>query len=113
MISKNIIVVENDVVIFNVGKKGTAQPANVIEHNLYYAAAGSLQMGKEGPGAESLLDDPLFKDYEGATVAEDFSLSSGSPAVNAGMDLGYEKDFMNREVPQGRAPDIGAFESVE
>lgn len=113
LIRNNIIVVENDVVIFNVGKKGTAQPGNIIEHNLYYAAAGSLQMGKEGPGVEPLLEDPQVKNYEAATAAEDFSLLPGSPAANAGMTLGYEKDFVNREVPQGMAPDIGAFELVE
>lgn len=113
LIRNNIIVVENDVVIFNVGKKGTAQPENIIGHNLYYAAAGSLQMGKEGPGIEAVFDDPRLKNYEGATVPEDFSLSTGSPAANAGMVLGYEEDFMNSSVPRGDAPDIGAFEFIE
>lgn len=110
LIRNNIIVVENDIVIFNVGNKGTAQPANIIENNLYFAASGALNMGKEGPGAAPLFDNPLFEDYQNSTVPEDFLISMESPVIDAGLNLGYEVDFNNTKIPQGEAPDIGAFE---
>jgi MYXO-CTERM domain-containing protein len=40
----------------------------------------------------------------------DFDLLSGSPAVNQGAATSYTIDFLNRTVPSGSAPDIGAFE---
>jgi hypothetical protein len=110
LIRNNIIVVENDIVIFNVGNKGTAQPANIIENNLYFAASGALNMGKEGPGAAPLFDNPLFEDYQNSTVPEDFLISMESPVIDAGLNLGYEVDFNNTKIPQGETPDIGAFE---
>ena len=38
LIRNNIVVVENEVVIFNLGKNGNANPGNIIENNLYHAA---------------------------------------------------------------------------
>lgn len=35
-----------------------------------------------------------------------------SPLVDAGKDVGYDKDFSGTQVPQGKAPDIGAREFV-
>jgi hypothetical protein len=40
----------------------------------------------------------------------DFHLRSGSPAIDAGANLGYALDFDGRSVPQGGGVDIGAFE---
>jgi len=110
LIRNNIVVVENDIVIFNVGKNGTAQPANIIENNLYYAASGNLNMGKEGPGEPYIIADPLFKNYQKGEDASDFSITVGSPARNKGIDLGYMLDFINTAVPQENISDIGAFE---
>ena len=33
-----------------------------------------------------------------------------SPAIDAGVDVGLEKDIAGTIVPQGKAPDIGAYE---
>lgn len=109
-IRNNIIVIENDVVVFNVGKNGNAQPANIIENNLYYAASGTLNMGKEGPGNRPVFGNPLFVNYRGNAMVGDFSITSNSPAIDKGLDLGYETDFSNNKIPRGVAPDIGAFE---
>jgi parallel beta-helix repeat protein len=54
----------------------------------------------------SLNDDPLFT----STVTPDFSLQAGSPAINAGVDVGLTSDYRGMTVPQGSAPDIGAYE---
>ena len=42
--------------------------------------------------------------------AKDFSLQDGSPAIDAGLDLGYTEDFEDNPVPQGTVPDMGAFD---
>ncbi|MDR2057885.1 MAG: hypothetical protein LBP83_06330 [Dysgonamonadaceae bacterium] len=110
LIRNNIVVVENDIVIFNVGKNGTAQPANIIENNLYYAASGTLNIGKEGPGESCVIADPQFKNYIKGENTADFSITAESPARNKGIDLGYKFDFINTYIPQENIPDIGAFE---
>ena len=110
LIRNNIVVTENDVAIFNLGRKGNAQPKNIISNNLYYAAKGKLNIGKEGPGDSARFEDPLFKNYEHAATAEDFSILTNSPAINMGIDVGYEKDFAGTKIPQNIAADIGAFE---
>ena len=109
-IKNNIVVVENDIVIFNLGKNGTAQPYNIIENNLYYAASGDLNIGLEGPGEPHIIANPLFKDYGKGENASDFSITAGSPARNKGIDLGYKTDFIQTSIPQEETPDIGAFE---
>ena len=40
----------------------------------------------------------------------DFHLTPGSPCVDAGMDLGYKADLDGKPVPNGNAPDMGAYE---
>ena len=50
--------------------------------------------------------DPLFTD----PLSNDFTLQSISPAIDAGMDVGLTQDFDGNYVPQGSAPDIGAYE---
>ncbi|GAB6009954.1 choice-of-anchor Q domain-containing protein [Dysgonomonas reticulitermitis] len=109
-IKNNIVVVENDIIIFNVGKKGTATPNNIIENNLYYAASGELIMGKEGPGESYIIVDPLLTNYAKGNEPSDFSITIGSPARDKGLNLGYEEDFAGIPIPQGEIPDIGAFE---
>ncbi|MCF8242326.1 MAG: lamin tail domain-containing protein [Melioribacteraceae bacterium] len=47
----------------------------------------------------NVYDDPMFAD----TASMNYELTDGSPAVDAGIDLGYEYN--------GLAPDLGAFES--
>jgi hypothetical protein len=42
--------------------------------------------------------------------SHDLHLKHDSPAVDAGVDLGYAFDFDRKPVPAGSAPDIGAFE---
>jgi len=110
LIRNNIVVTENDVIIFNLGKNGTAKPDNIIENNLYWAASGELKMGLEGPGEPAIIADPLFLNYESGELATDFSLTQNSPAIDMGMDLGYQTDFNKTEIPQSEKPDLGAFE---
>ncbi|MEX0986096.1 MAG: choice-of-anchor Q domain-containing protein [Bacteroidales bacterium] len=110
LIRNNIVVVENDVVIFNLGKNGNANPGNIIENNLYHAASGSLNIGLEGPGRAAVFADPLLLNYQEGDNAVDFSITSGSPAIDAGRVLGYQVDLSGTSIPQNNKADIGAFE---
>jgi parallel beta-helix repeat protein len=51
---------------------------------------------------------PLFVDISGG----DFHLLSNSPCIDKGVDAGLVQDFEGNPVPQGPAPDIGAYEYV-
>jgi hypothetical protein len=79
---------------------------------LYFAASGTLKMGKEGPGEGAIFADPLFANYSGASRPEDFSILKDSPAIDKGLDLNYRHDFIRTAIPEGSAPDIGAFEFI-
>ena len=58
-----------------------------------------------GYDAHGGVTDPLF--VSGGT---NFHLQAASPAINAGADVGLTTDFAGVPVPQGSAPDIGAYE---
>jgi hypothetical protein len=57
-------------------------------------------------GAGERTGNPLFVDLTGGNL----SLQAASPAVDGGTNLGYTRDFADKTVPQGGAPDIGAYE---
>lgn len=76
----------------------------IHENNIYFIARIKDIGITPGPGEK--FADPLFKNVS----EKDFHLTSGSPAIDAGKDLKYNKDFEGRKVPEGSAPDIGAYE---
>ena len=94
----------------------------IFDHNLYYPAIaeggfawpgatgdfGAWQAWTEGTrrDAHSLTADPKVVDADAAN----FHLRAGSPATDAGADVGFSKDFDNTKVPQGRTPDLGPHE---
>jgi hypothetical protein len=45
--------------------------------------------------------------------SQDFHLQRMSPAIDAGLNLGYAADFEDSSVPVDGAADIGAFEYRE
>jgi hypothetical protein len=59
--------------------------------------------------AHSLLSNPLFVS-DTLDGPWDFRLQSGSSAVDAGVDVGIDRDFSDSPMPRGFAPDIGAHE---
>jgi hypothetical protein len=79
----------------------------VKENNIYYSADGSTSDPHGltlGPG--EMIINPGFVNLFG----KDYHLTSGSPAVDAGQNLGYTSDTEGQTVPNGSAPDIGAYE---
>lgn len=109
-VRNNIIITEKNIPIFNVGLNTIQHPNSIIENNLYYAASGKLETGHEGPGVSSVFANPLLVNYQAADQPADFSLTTGSPAIDHGSNLNYNTDFIGTMIPEGAASDIGAFE---
>ncbi len=74
---------------------------NVAAHNLFWAVTAQEYSGGVVDSAGGKIADPVFVDAAGG----DFHLGHVSPAIDAGMDVGYP--FV------GLAPDMGAYETNE
>jgi len=61
-----------------------------------------------GWDTNGLWEDPKFAN----AANNDFSLAPGSPLINTGATVGLTQDYEGNTIPQGAAPDIGAFEYV-
>ncbi len=85
----------NDFFWFNVEDK----PNTVTLRNNIFILGTPLGKGE-------IIANPLFVNME----AGDYHLNAGSPAIDAGIDLKYKRDFQNKKVPFGDAPDMGAYE---
>ena len=69
-----------------------------------YASYSAYQVaGYEAHGKNA---DPLFVNYAGGN----YQLSATSTLIDAGTSLGFTSDYAGATVPQGLAPDIGAYE---
>jgi hypothetical protein len=74
------------------------------DYNLFMGAVHIN--GGSTVGSHSLKADPKFVN----AGAGDLHLQSTSPAINKGLDIGFTTDLDNKVVPNGTAPDMGAFE---
>lgn len=93
-------------------------PAVSIDYNLYYNTEGdignidntnsypTLAAWQAATSQEvyGVNGDPLF------TSSTDFTLTSGSPAINTGADVGITYDYAANARPQNIYYDIGAYE---
>ena len=70
-----------------------------------YASASAWEAAASGV-TNTDGSDPDVKDAANA----DFMLNPESPAVNAGIDVGLSRDINGNPVPEGPAPDLGAYE---
>ena len=93
----------------------------IFDRNIYYP---DMTSGFEWPGGagnfeawqgwdngikrdqHSLSTDPKFV----RAIDHDFHLEKDSPAIDAGQVLGLTQDHDGKPVPQGKAPEIGAYE---
>jgi len=115
--SPNVTVKNN---IFVSGKYVTVLAGGEVgisyNNNLYYgggtdrfswlgSAYQSLATWKAASSQDvaSFETNPLF-------ASGSYHLDTGSPAINAGADIGISFDYDDNPVPYGDAPDIGAFE---
>ena len=86
------------------------QNGNIFSGGGTYSSVSSLSSSK-GYEKHSVSGNPLFKDVS----QKDYSLMSGSPAIDAGVDiskdsLGSPTDFLGTPRPQNGRFDIGAYE---
>jgi hypothetical protein len=72
-----------------------------FEYNEWSNASGD----RDSMGIDPDLD-PLFVDQ----ASHGYHLASSSFAIDRGHDVGLSRDFEANPVPQGNAPDIGAYE---
>jgi hypothetical protein len=83
------------------------------EYNLYYCIdrssyvdGGTFDVLGTPLGKDEIIANPLFVDFSN----RDLRLKAGSPAIDAGVNLGYKLDFDNNPVYSGNNPDMGAYE---
>lgn len=101
--------------------------ANTFHNNLFYSELAEAPVayisstgealsltafnGRDGVNGDvisgNLAGDPLFTDLS----ARNYLPLPGSPAIEAGLDLGYATDFVLADRLQGLAPDIGPLET--
>lgn len=95
----------NNIVYYDNYQTVTNSPSFTHDHNLLYSASGPITLGFSlGPG--EVVAKPNFVDV----TRFDPRLSPTSPALHAGVPLGYRLDFNNKVVRPNAPPDIGAFE---
>jgi len=86
--------------------------ASTHTNNLYYMVnmvSGSGIGYSLGSGEKT--GNPLFVNVAVVDLSLlDLRLLALSPAIDAGIDLGYSEDFEGKTVPAGSAPDLGAYE---
>lgn len=101
----------------------TNSPASTFKNNLYYGNTGTHFHGaKSGTDYTTLaawatasgetggqVANPLFQNASGAySLASDFTLEAGSPAIGAGTNVGLTTDYIG--LPLKTPPDIGALQ---
>ncbi len=101
-VSSSQLLVRNNIFYSSIGIANTGTFTH--NNNVYYMLNGA-SIGY-GLGSGEKVANPLFVNLGG----HDYHLQAGSPAINAGLNLGYTLDFDGRAVPQGGTPDIGAYE---
>ncbi|MFO7940978.1 MAG: right-handed parallel beta-helix repeat-containing protein [Bacteroidales bacterium] len=94
---------------------------SIIKNNVVYLTSESQEafhvadvtltnnlQNRTGENAKEdvIIENPKFMDVENL----DFRLTSTSPCIDAGTDVGLTHDFNNQPVPCNSLPDIGAFE---
>lgn len=89
----------NEYYVFN-----NAEHFRASFNSVNYTTLGTWQAGIGGD-ANSLNSDPLF-----VNVLSDWSIQTGSPCINAGVDVGLTQDINGN--PIVGLPDIGAYEFV-
>jgi hypothetical protein len=98
---------------------GAGNPSFLWSNTNYTSfSAFKTGSGQEANGlyANPLLNDPTY--HSNGFPTNSFTLQSGSPAINAGANLGAlglqssmgSRDFFGNTIPQGGAFDIGAHE---
>lgn len=96
-------------IVFDTDSRGTdnrIQNNIIVQSGGYYFDTATNGFTKSNNTLTTNISNVLFKD----AVNDDYHLTTGSPAINSGVDVGVQTDFDGISRPQGSAYDIGAFE---
>ena len=99
-IDNNLYYNPNNSTQFRFGNTGS--PLNVLTYAQWRSKTGV----DAGHDRNSLSTNPLLVNVS----ANNFQLTSSSPCLDAGTDVGLPKDIIGTVIPKGNAPDIGAYE---
>ena len=103
IVRNNIIVGTSGNILTSLSGSGSQV---VIDHNLFYNPGG--YNASNIYGTNYIQADPLFNN-----PPTDFSLQSGSPAIDAGSaTAAHATDYIGTSRPQGVRYDIGAYEYI-
>ena len=119
----NIILAEVQHGVWYVGTNTPTNTNSVWNNNCFYDSGGDTTFftvdetdynftdwkSTWTQDANSIFTDPLMTD----PANDNFKLNPHSPCVNAGTDVSLTEDYEGNAVPQGSAPDIGAYEYGE
>ena len=102
-------VIKNNVIDGTCGEQALVAERS---HNIY-TRQGWNEMSQQGwrPADGEMIVEDLARIFADPARG-DYRLKPGSPAIDAGVDVGYDHDLAGNKVPQGRAPDIGAYQYV-
>ena len=106
---------------YRISIRGKMPTDLLIDYNQYYETTLNDKFYMDG-GSQSIshirskygfekhgrYGDPLFIN----APKHDFHLKPGSPCINAGIHVGNTEDKDGVSIPQGTAPDIGAYEFI-
>jgi hypothetical protein len=79
-----------------------------FSHNLRFGGKGAGPAG-DGAGPGDVEDDPRLVDPAGGKAGH-YRLRSNSPAIDAGIPAGIDRDYFGNERPSGDRYDMGAHE---
>ncbi len=98
-------VVRNNI-FYNAGSNYWASSGGSVKgsHNILYQTDGSIDPGDFPNDLVNI--DPLFVN----PAADDYHIRAGSPAIDAGLNVGVTTDLEGTPRPQGAGYDIGAYE---
>ena len=93
-------------IFYNAGSNYWASDGGAVEgsHNLLFSTEGNIDPGDFPNDLVNI--DPLLID----PARDNYHIPAGSPAIDAGLDVGITTDLDGNSRPQGNAPDIGAYE---
>ena len=108
-LTQNIVVSDNELtetIFLSREDYGSGRQDVIRSNNCYWDVDdGHVDLGIP-LGSGEIEADPLFVDYSSG----DYHLMPASPAIDAGKRLVYTVDIEGRAVPDGSAPDMGAYE---
>lgn len=123
------IIIKNNIAMDTYGPAFYTESAayiTALDNNLWYQSAGGANIYTQIAAAAYHFDD--FTTYKSASGFDtnglwqdplfinmgtnDLHLQSSSPAINVGANVSLTSDYSGTSVPQGLAPEMGAYEYI-